>query len=123
MNVKKHKQFGKERELCDQLWMIVNDKWTWMIVKFLTNLYEWFVIKSEEWSMNESEEWSMSEEQFVNDKQFVNEKHLGVICAFSIRLIMFISWVIMFLHLLVPTNFKFKPIFLVFYVEVHAHLQ
>jgi hypothetical protein len=33
----------------------------------------------------------MSEEQFVNDKQFVNEKHLGVICAFSIRLIMFIS--------------------------------
>jgi hypothetical protein len=57
----------------------------------------------------------------MSDEQSVNDEHLGTICAFSIKFIMCVPWVTTNLPLSVPTNFKFKPIFLILNVEAQAH--
>jgi hypothetical protein len=76
-------------------------------------IWEWV------WGTIKSKEQSMSEERYVNE-WYVNDKHLGTICAYFVRLILCILWVTMFPSWLVPTNFKFRPIFP---TEVQVHLE
>jgi hypothetical protein len=79
---------------------------------------EWFVSECEEWFKNKKK--SMNNEWSLNE-QYVNDKHLKIICAFFVRLIICILWVTMSPPLLVPTNLKFTPIFPSLNVEAQAH--
>jgi hypothetical protein len=85
-------------------------EWEWKTI------YEWKqgMICEWVWGAIKSKEKSMSEEWYMNDK------HLWTICAFFVRLILCISWMTMFPLWLVPTNFKFRPIFP---IEVQVHLE
>jgi len=87
-------------------------------------IYEWEQKTIYEWKQGMIYEWVRgtikSKEQSMNEEWYANDKHLGTICEFFVRLILCISWVTMFPSWLVPTNFKFRPIFP---TEVQVHLE
>jgi hypothetical protein len=77
----------------------------------------WVSVSECEWSKNKKK--SMNDEWSLNE-QYVNDKHLGTICAFFVKWIICILWLTMSPPLLIPTNLKFKPIFPILNVEVQA---
>ncbi len=105
------------------LWTIVNIEWTWIIMRFLNDIYEQFMNMNRKRSMSENKKWSISEneKQSMKNEWFENDQHLGKNCTFSIKLILCIPWVTTFPPLSVPTNLEFKSIFLVFNVEAQVH--
>jgi len=79
-----HKWLWMTMNVCEWLWTFMNMIWmtmnieqTWMIVRLLNDLCEWFANVNKEWYVSENKEWSMSESenQSMNESKewFVNE--------------------------------------------------